>query len=87
MLDLYKGVGAPPYSHFMAEFLVKNGGWRGHVLQQVESGVSEQGIRDRFVQAGLHGLLGQDRRGLLPVAVARKKLLKADQLSFQPTIF
>jgi type IV pilus assembly protein PilC len=36
----------------MAEFLVKMADERGHVLQQVESGISEQEIRERFVQQG-----------------------------------
>src|SRR5262245_29814990 len=36
----------------MAEFLVKMADERGHVLEQVESGLSEQDIRDRFVQQG-----------------------------------
>jgi type IV pilus assembly protein PilC len=36
----------------MAEFLVKMADERGHVLEQVENGVSEQDIRDRFIQQG-----------------------------------
>ncbi|MGB8132032.1 MAG: type II secretion system F family protein [Candidatus Angelobacter sp.] len=53
---------------------------RGHVLQQVESGVSEQEIRERFVQQGFMVYSVKTRRGLLPVgARARKKILKADQ--------
>ena len=53
---------------------------RGHVLQQVESGVSEQEIRERFVQQGFMVYSVKTRRGLLPVGGgSRKKILKADQ--------
>ena len=64
----------------MAEFLVKMADERGHVLQQVESGVSEQEIRERFVQQGFMVYSVKTRRGLLPMGGgARKKILKADQ--------
>jgi type IV pilus assembly protein PilC len=36
----------------MAEFLVKMADERGHVLEQVENGVSAKDVRDRFVQKG-----------------------------------
>jgi type IV pilus assembly protein PilC len=36
----------------MAEFLVKVADERGRVLEQVQSGISEQDIRDRFLQQG-----------------------------------
>jgi type IV pilus assembly protein PilC len=36
----------------MAEFLVKLADERGHVLEQLENGASEQDVRDRFVQQG-----------------------------------
>ncbi|MGC2741589.1 MAG: type II secretion system F family protein [Candidatus Angelobacter sp.] len=64
----------------MAEFLVKMADERGHVLQQVESGVSEQEIRERFIQQGFMVYSIKSRRGLLPIGRAgRKKILKADQ--------
>jgi type IV pilus assembly protein PilC len=64
----------------MAEFLVKMADERGHVLQQVESGVSEQEIRERFIQQGFMVYSIRSRRGLLPIGRAgRKKVLKADQ--------
>jgi len=64
----------------MAEFLVKMADERGHVLQQVESGVSEQEIRERFIQQGFMVYSIRSRRGLLPIGKAgRKKVLKADQ--------
>lgn len=65
----------------MAEYLVKMADERGHVLQQVESGVSEQEIRDRFLQQGFMVYSVKSRRGLLPMGGGglRKKSLKADQ--------
>jgi type IV pilus assembly protein PilC len=65
----------------MAEFLVKMADERGHVLQQVESGVSEQEIRERFVQQGFMVYSVKNRRGLLPMGSRglRKKGLKPEQ--------
>jgi type IV pilus assembly protein PilC len=64
----------------MAEFLVKMADERGHVLQQVESGVSEQEIRDRFAQQGFLVYSVKNRQGLLPMGGgARRKALKADK--------
>jgi len=64
----------------MAEFLVKMADERGHVLQQVENGVSEQEIRDRFAQQGYLVYSVKNRRGLLPMGGAtRKKTLKPEQ--------
>jgi type IV pilus assembly protein PilC len=64
----------------MAEYLVKMADERGHVLQQVESGVSEQEIKDRFALQGFMVYSVKSRRGLLPMGgKGRKKLLKADQ--------
>src|SRR5438270_9237338 len=64
----------------MAEFLVKMADERGHVLQQVESGVSEQEIRERFVQQGFMVYSVKTQRGLLAMGGgSRKKILKADQ--------
>ena len=66
--------------NFMAEYLVKMADERGHVLQQVESGVSEQEIKDRFALQGFMVYSVKSRRGLLPMGgKGRKKLLKADQ--------
>src|SRR5438270_3642363 len=36
----------------MAEFLIKMADERGHLLQQVESGLSESEIRETYVQQG-----------------------------------
>ncbi len=64
----------------MAEFLVKMADERGHVLQQVESGISEQEIRNRFAQQGFLVYSVKNRRGLLPMGRAMgKKPLKADK--------
>src|SRR6476620_10693953 len=80
MLDLCKEYELPSYFHFMAEFLVKMADERGHVLQQVESGVSEQEIRERFAQQVFLVYSVKNRRGLLPMGGGlRKKGLKADQ--------
>src|SRR5438270_3011313 len=64
----------------MAEFLVKMADERGHVLQQVENGISEDDIRNRFAQQGFLVYSVKSRRGVLPMGGgARRKALKADQ--------
>jgi type IV pilus assembly protein PilC len=64
----------------MAEFLIKMADERGHVLQQVESGISEEEIRNRFAQQGFLVYSVKSRRGVLPMpGGGRKKALKADQ--------
>src|ERR1041385_4052891 len=65
----------------MAEFLVKMADERGHVLQQVENGISEQEIRDRFAQQGFMVYSVKSRRGLLSLGGGgvRKRVLKPDQ--------
>ena len=64
----------------MAEFLVKMADERGHVLQQVENGISEDEIRNRFAQQGFLVYSVKSRRGVLPMGGgARRKVLKADQ--------
>lgn len=50
----------------MAEFLVKMADERGHVLEQMESGVSEQEIKDRFAQQGYFVYSVRGRAGVLP---------------------
>jgi type IV pilus assembly protein PilC len=65
----------------MAEFLVKMADERGHVLEQMESGMSEQDIRDRFLQQGYLVYSVKGRAGFSPAAVfgRRKKRLKSSQ--------
>jgi len=64
----------------MAEFLVKMADEHGHVLQQVENGISAQEIRDRFAQQGYLVYSIKGRSGLLPSGrLGRKKGLKPDQ--------
>ena len=43
----------------MAEFLIKVADERGRLLQQVESGISEAEVRDRFCATGFSRLLGE----------------------------
>ena len=51
------GQGFP--NHDMAQFLVKIADDRGRLAQHVESGYSESEVRERFVAAGLPGVLGE----------------------------
>ena len=63
----------------MAEFLIKMADERGHVLQQVENGVSEQEIKDRFAQQGFMVYSVKSRKGLLSLGGGvSKKPIKAD---------
>ena len=63
----------------MAEFLVKMADERGHVLQQVENGVSEQEIKDRFAQQGFLVYSVKSRKGLLSMGGnLSKKAIKPD---------
>ena len=63
----------------MAEFLVKMADERGHVLEQMESGMSEQDIRERFLQQGYHVYSVKSRAGFSPAALfgRRKKQVKS----------
>jgi len=60
----------------MAEFLIKMADERGHVLEQVESGVSEQDIRERMARQGFLVYSVKGRKGLLSLGFgkARKKV-------------
>jgi type IV pilus assembly protein PilC len=64
----------------MAEFLIKIADERGHVLEQIESGISEQEVRERFVQQGFHVYSVRDRASLLRARLwgRRKQRLKTD---------
>lgn len=55
----------------MAEFLIKMADERGHVLEQVESGISEQEIRDRFAQQGFLVYSIKGRQGLFSGAMGK----------------
>jgi type IV pilus assembly protein PilC len=63
----------------MAEFLIKMADERGHVLEQMESGMSEQDIRERFLQQGYHVYSVKSRAGFSPAALfgRRKKQVKS----------
>lgn len=65
----------------MAEFLVKMADERGHVLEQMESGVSEQEIKDRFAQQGFYVYSVRTRVGVLPLGSlgGRKRKLKTEE--------
>jgi type IV pilus assembly protein PilC len=56
----------------MAEFLVKIADERGHVLEQLESGISEQDIRERFVQQG-YLVYWVKSRSLMPGRILRRR--------------
>ena len=57
----------------MAEFLIKMADERGHVLEQVETGVSEQDIRDRMAQQGFLVYSVKGRTGLLSLGAGRRR--------------
>src|SRR5215469_6841916 len=64
----------------MAEFLVKMADERGHVLEQVETGISETDVRDRFVQRGFLVYSVRGRKGLLSaIAFRGRRRIKADE--------
>jgi len=65
----------------MAEFLVKIADERGHVLEQLENGVSEQDIRDRFLQQGYLVYSIKNRAGVWPGALGgrRRQRIKAQE--------
>ena len=57
----------------MAEFLIKMADERGHVLEQVESGVSEQDIRERMAQQGFLVYSVKGRGGLLSLGAGGRR--------------
>jgi type IV pilus assembly protein PilC len=65
----------------MAEFLVKVADERGHVLEQLENGISEADIRDRFLQQGYLVYSIKSRSGFWPgfLGGRRRKRIKADE--------
>jgi type IV pilus assembly protein PilC len=64
----------------MAEFLVKMADERGHVLEQVESGVSERDVRDRFTQKGFLVYSVRTDTGLFgPGLLRKRRKLKTDE--------
>ena len=56
----------------MAEFLIKMADERGHVLEQVEQGVSEQDIRERMAQQGFLVYSVKGRKGLLSLGFGKR---------------
>lgn len=64
----------------MAEFLVKMADERGHVLEQVENGLSEKDVRDRFAQKGFLVYSVKDRGGVLSLNLfQRRRKIKNDE--------
>src|SRR5512146_1570840 len=64
----------------MGEFLVKLADERGHVLEQVESGISEQEIRERFTQQGFYVYSVRGRGGLASLGtMGRRRRIKTDE--------
>lgn len=63
----------------MAEFLVKIADERGRVLEQVESGISAQDIRDRFLQQGYLVYWVKNRSLWSGRMLGRRKRIKTDQ--------
>ncbi len=63
----------------MAEFLVKMADERGRVLEQVESGISEQDIRDRFLQQGYMVYWVKNRSFWPRRILGRGKRVKVDE--------
>lgn len=64
----------------MAEYTIKMADERGRVLEQVENGVSEAEVRDRFAQQGFY-VYSIKSRGLLSgeVGLPRRRKIKQDQ--------
>lgn len=64
----------------MAEFLIKMADERGHVLEQVESGVSEKDVRDRLLQKGYLVYSVRGHAGLFGGALfRRRRKIKTDE--------
>lgn len=64
----------------MAEFLIKMADERGHVLQQVEDGVSEKDVRDRFVQKGFLVYSVRSQSGISALnPFRRRRRVKTDE--------
>jgi type IV pilus assembly protein PilC len=64
----------------MAEFLVKAADERGNVLEQMETGVSEKDVRDRFVQKGYLVYSVRTNAGLFGSGFGgRRRRIKADE--------
>jgi type IV pilus assembly protein PilC len=57
----------------MGEYLVKVADERGHVLEQTESGISEQEVRERFVQQGYYVYSVRGRTGLASLVSLRRR--------------
>ena len=64
----------------MAEFLVKMADERGHVLEQLEDGISEKDVRERFVQKGFLVYSVRSHAGLFSLSfLRRRRKVKTDE--------
>src|SRR5215472_10607134 len=64
----------------MAEFLIKMADERGHVLEQIEDGVSEKDVRERVIQKGYLVYSVRTHAGLLAFnPFRRRRRVKTDQ--------
>jgi len=64
----------------MAEFLIKMADERGHVLEQIEDGVSEKDVRERFIQKGYLVYSVRTHAGLLAFnPFRRRRRVKTDE--------
>jgi type IV pilus assembly protein PilC len=64
----------------MGEYLVKVADERGHVLEQTESGISEQEVRERFVQQGYYVYSVRGRTGVTSLlTLRRRRRIKTDE--------
>jgi len=70
-------VGKAPFPRKMAEFLIKVADERGRLLQQVESGISEAEVRDRFAQQGFLVYWVKPKGLLVGGKVSRGKKVKS----------
>jgi len=70
-------VGEGPFPKKMAEFLIKVADERGRLLQQIESGISEAEVRDRFVQQGFLVYWVKPKGLLVGGKVSRGKRVKS----------
>jgi type IV pilus assembly protein PilC len=80
MLDFRQEQSPPNSAISMAEFLVKMADERGHVLEQVEDGISERDVRERFVQKGFLVYSVKSHSGLLSLNLfRRRRKVKSDE--------
>ncbi len=64
----------------MGEFLIKLADERGHVLEQLETGASEQEVRERYAQQGYYVYSVRGKTGLASLGtLGRKRRIKTEE--------